>query len=327
MISCGSNLGCVIYLHFGAADLSRVRFAFSPVWETVTSLRRLTAASPSGLHAPWLERVRPRLGGLELDLLTAVVRPTGYIPDFLQPFPPRRAPSFESSLADMAATDPRLVAAELAHLAQHPIAQQGPGRGRRVEVLRDLVEEPAAGLARIVAALERYWSAAIAPHWPRIRAVLEADLSYRLAELASGGVQQLFRTLHPSVSFQRDTLRVVKYYDGHADLRERGLLLVPCAFGWPEVIVRTADPQPALTYAPRGLGRLWESAPSVGQSPLAGVLGRGRAAILAQLDLPMSTTQLADLLQLSAPTLNVHLKTLQAAGIVASRRDGRAVLY
>ena len=41
----------------------------------------------------------------------------------------------------------------------------------------------------------------------------------------------------------------------------------------------------------------------------------------------MSTTQLIDQLNLSAPTLNVHLKTLQAAGILASRRDGRHVLY
>jgi DNA-binding transcriptional ArsR family regulator len=36
--------------------------------------------------------------------------------------------------------------------------------------------------------------------------------------------------------------------------RGRGLLLVPCAFAWPDVIVRTADPQPTVTYSPHGLG-------------------------------------------------------------------------
>ncbi|HEU5417728.1 MAG TPA: helix-turn-helix domain-containing protein, partial [Streptosporangiaceae bacterium] len=44
-------------------------------------------------------------------------------------------------------------------------------------------------------------------------------------------------------------------------------------------------------------------------------------------DLPMSTTQLATALTLSAPTLSAHLHALLRAGIVSSRRDGRAVLY
>jgi DNA-binding transcriptional ArsR family regulator len=158
--------------------------------------------------------------------------------------------------------------------------------------------------------------------------LLQADLAYRLQELAAGGVQQLFRTLHPLVAFDRDTLTVVKYYDGHADLKQRGLLLIPCVFAWPDVIVLTAEPHtPTVTYSPRGLGRLWETHPRTRRSPLADVVGRSRAALLAQLDLPMSTTQLVDQLNLSAPTLNVHLKTLQAAGILASRRDGRHVLY
>src|SRR5699024_9911337 len=148
---------------------------------------------------------------------------------------------------------------------------------------------------------ERYWHASIAPYWPRIHALLDADLTYRLQELADGGLQRLFATLHPSVSFDGDSLRIVKYYDGYADLRERGLLLVPCAFAWPEVLVRTADPQPVLSYAPRGLGRLWE-APTAIHHPLAGLLGRSRAAVLAQLDLPMSTTQLACQLELTPAT-------------------------
>lgn len=45
------------------------------------------------------------------------------------------------------------------------------------------------------------------------------------------------------------------------------------------------------------------------------------------LDLPMSTTQLATALALSAPTLSAHLHALHRAGILTSRRDGRAVRY
>jgi DNA-binding transcriptional ArsR family regulator len=75
------------------------------------------------------------------------------------------------------------------------------------------------------------------------------------------------------------------------------------------------------------LGRLWEAQHAQHRSPLADVLGHTRATLLRQLDLPMTTTQLATLLSLTAPTLNVHLKSLQGAGLVSSRRDGRSVLY
>jgi DNA-binding transcriptional ArsR family regulator len=309
------------------ADVGQVRFALSPTWETVTSLRALTGASPTGLHAPWLARVRPRLAGLDLELLTTVVRPAGYLPDFLLPIPRRQAPSFEAGLAAIAVTDPRLVAAELEHLSTHPVAMRGPEPSRRRALLRELVADPVAGLARIAAALEDYWRAAVAPHWPRIRALLTADLQHRLRELAAGGVRQLFGTLHPAVSFDGDTLHVVKYYDGTADLRGLGLLLVPCVFAWPDVLVRTADPQPALTYAPRGLGRLWNLHPATRHVALAGVLGASRTSILAQLDLPTSTTHLANQLGLTAPTINTHLKALHQAGIVSAHRDGHSMLY
>ena len=71
----------MIRLHVSAADISRVRFAISPMWETITSLRTLT--SPDGglaMHQPWRDWVRGRLGGVDLFLLTALVRPAGYFP-------------------------------------------------------------------------------------------------------------------------------------------------------------------------------------------------------------------------------------------------------
>lgn len=319
----------MIHLHFATADLGRIRFAWSPLWETVTSLRTLTASSSGWqLHDPWRQQVRGRLAGVDLELLTSLVRPAGYIPDFLVPSPRRRTVAFDTALEQVAAADPTEVARQLAHLSAHPVAQQGPGRAGRAQLLARLVDAPDSGLAVIVRELDRYWTAAVAPYWTRIQALLRADLAHRLEELADGGVQQLFRTLHPSLSFDREMLHVAKYYEGRADLAGRGLLLVPCAFAWPDVIVRTAQPQvPTVSYSPRGLGRLWERHPTRRTTALADVLGRTRAALLAQLDLPMSTTQIAAQLTLSAPTLNVHLHALRAAGILTSRRDGRHVLY
>ncbi len=315
----------MIELEFTPEDYRRIRFAFSPVAETVTSLRTLATQQRNGLHAPWLSTVD--LDGVDVELLTSLVRPTGYVPDFLVPTPPGRTATIEASLEQLANTEPDLVVAELEHLARHRVAQQGPGADRRAVLMRELIADPGRALSRIADEFDRYWRAALEPHWPRMHALLQADLAYRLEELAVGGVAQLFRTLHPSVAFRGDLLTIVKYYEGRAQLRSRGLLLVPCVFVWPDVMVRTADPLPCLKYSPRGLGRLWESVPAEADSPLATVVGRTRAVILALLELPMSTTQLAAQLGLSAPTLNVHLTSLRSAGILSSRRDGRAVLY
>ncbi|HKE70035.1 MAG TPA: DUF5937 family protein [Nocardioidaceae bacterium] len=323
----------MIHLHVTAVDLSRVRFAVSPLWETVTSLRTLGAGRPGWqLHRAWCDRVRGRADGQveegDLELLTTLVRPAGYIPDFLVPSPQRRSVRFEAALDQVAAADPEVVATELAHLAGHRVAQRGPGRARRRELLQSLVEQSDAGIGRVTAALDAYHRAAIEPDWPRIEALLHDDIAYRLQRLADGGVDRMMLDLHPSVRFADETLRIVKYYEGHSDLGGRGLLLVPCVFAWPDVIVLTAQPNvPTVSYSPRGLGRLWEEHPAPADTALANVLGRTRAALLTQLDLPMSTTQAATQLALSAPTLSVHLQALRAAGLLSSRRDGRQVLY
>jgi DNA-binding transcriptional ArsR family regulator len=319
----------VIRLHVTAADIGRVRFAISPMWETITSLRTLTA--PVGglqVHRPWRDWVRGRLGGVDLFLLTALVRSAGYIPDFLVPSPALRSSSFATALGQLAGADPAAVSWQLRHLAAHPVAAPGPQRSERARLLRELAARPDAGTSQVAAALETYWQAAVEPHWPRLQALLSADLAYRLEELADGGVGTLLRNLHPSVSYVGSVLRVVKYYDGDAGLSGRGLLLVPCAFAWPDVIVLTAEPHvPTMSYSPRGIGTLWRQHPTQAGSALAEVLGRTRAVLLSQLDLPMSTTQLATALALSAPTVSAHLHALQRAGIVGSRRDGRSVRY
>src|SRR5262245_22105788 len=108
---------CVITISLTADDLSRIRFAFSPLWETVTSVRAVATGAP-GLHRPWLRRVGPVLDGRDLALLRALVTPYGYFPDFLTPPPPRRSTGFDGAVAMVAATPEDLVAHELAKLAR-----------------------------------------------------------------------------------------------------------------------------------------------------------------------------------------------------------------
>ena len=310
----------VITIKLSTDDVSRIRFAFSPIWETVTSVRALSNNTVSSVHGPWLRKVRPIAAGDDLTLLRALIPPVGYIPDFITPAPPRRSTSFESGLAAIAATPPELVVSEITKLQEenpHPL-------------LPELIAKPAHAVTRINEALQSFWQRTLEPDWRRMRALLQEDLAFRLDELASGGLDRLFRNLHPSVRFTGDQVEIERpfYCCNGVPLHGQGLLLVPCVFTWPASLGVTAAPHvPTITYPPRGLGRLWESGKDTTDSPLADLVGRTRAAIVGHLDLPMSTTHLAHQLDVSAPTLSVHLSILRAAGVVDSRRDGRTVLY
>ena len=105
------------------------------------------------------------------------------------------------------------------------------------------------------------------------------------------------------------------------------MLLVPCVFAWPSLLVDTSPQCPTLIYSPRGVGQVWDGSARSSAPSLADLLGRSRAALLARLDLPLSTTQVARDLGLSAASVSEHLSVLRRSRLVSSRRSGRQVLY
>ncbi len=60
----------------------------------------------------------------------------------------------------------------------------------------------------------------------------------------------------------------------------------------------------------------------------AALSSRARREILASLsNTPLTTTELAARFDMSTPAVSRHLSVLEDAGLVASERDGRRVLY
>ncbi|WP_164520401.1 winged helix-turn-helix domain-containing protein [Specibacter cremeus] len=310
-----------------AEDLDKVRFTVSPLWEAVTSLRTLQSGTP--IHRSWIAQAKSRMAASpdpekadHLRLLTALVPGSGFLPDSLTPTP-RRQDTLASGLAAIAAVPHEMWRTDIGYLlANLP-------DGDAADTARAFVDDLDAGIPRLLRALEWYWATTLEPFWPRLRAIELADVDYRLALLAAGGMQEMFSTLHPSVRRIDTGLEVTQYCDC-TDCPEpgNGLLLVPSAFVWPRTLVlNTAPFVPTLTYAPRGVGRLWENGKEVVDSPVAQLLGRTRAQILAQLDLPMTTTQLACALDLAAGTVSGHLKVMAATGLAEPIRAGREVFY
>lgn len=283
--------------------------------ELVSSVKVLAGPGSVGMHARWAAEARRRVVGLRLDMLRALVRDPGYLPDFL--FPPPTGPDthLDAEVDRVRATTASMVRAELDRM-----------RGV-APALRRLYDDPERALGGLVDELRAYWRAAVEPVWPRLRGLLDADLQYRAGQLTSGGVEQMLSGLHPRLEYSDEALRIrLRRWNSTSDLRGAGLVLIPCAFAWPGLVVTKDTRQPMLTYAPRGIGVVWSGTSDVAR-PLAQLLGRSRAALLARLDLPLSTTELAVYVGLNAPAVSEHLSVLRRAGLVTARRCGRSVLY
>lgn len=311
----------MIELVLAHTDLARVRFAHSPIHELVASLLVLQDPSRRPMYDGWLSSVRPRLAGLRLELLIALTPPGRYLPGFLFPAPTVPRPTLADELEAVATSPPAMVRAELDKLCDGRPLPSG---------LRPLYEDPAAHLPAVAEALQRYWEVAVLPVWPRLRAVCALDLTYRVERFADGGLARALADLHPELAMAGDRLWIDKPHHCHQcfDLAGAGIVVVPCAFAWPSLMVDCCGvDQPALVYPPRGVAELWEEPSAEHTDPLTALVGRTRALLLANLDLPRTTTQLAGQLGLSPPAVSQHLKILKDTALVTARRRGRMVLY
>ncbi|MFD0277416.1 DUF5937 family protein [Kitasatospora sp. NPDC127111] len=308
-------------LEFTTRDLARTRFAISPLWEAVAAVRVLTRPAEHPLHLPWSGPVRERLAAAKLDwalLADLVPAPPRTIPVFIAPPPTTSVPDLALELDGLRATAPELVRAGLS----------GP-RAPSSALIAALRADPVRGLAELADTLAAFWELALAPYWPRLRALLEGDVLHRARLLARGGAQELLNDLSSQVSWEEEKLRIGHWYArGGRRLGGRGLLLVPSVFVWPRVFSVTGPGwQPTLRYPPRGIATLWERREREPSRALAAVLGRTRALLLTELDTPASTGELARRTGITAGGVSQHLGALRAAGLLDAHRAGRYVLY
>ncbi|MER7439207.1 ArsR/SmtB family transcription factor [Micromonospora avicenniae] len=309
-------------LRFSLADVAGVRLAVSPVNETVMSMWALASPVRYAVHLPWIDRARVTVRRPEVAErvrpLRALARRGCWLPDFLTP---AARPNVEMAeqLDQIAATPPAVVVQDLlATTPRRPLNAFGQA----------LLADPRGLLPQLVDAVRVWYDEAIAPDWPRMRALLDADVAYRAAQLAEGGAGRFFEQLHPSLRWLGDRVVSDDPFERDFDLRGRGLTLNPTLFTGHQVLWNLLeDSLPAGAYPVRAVGTLWEAtAPPPGDS-LARVVGPGRAALLHLLETATTTTDLARLTAMSAGGVSQHLAALHAAGLVSRSRQGRHVLY
>ncbi|MGW7413086.1 DUF5937 family protein [Streptomyces sp. NPDC054863] len=315
------------HLDFGEGDLTRIRFAVSPLWETQEAVRLL--AHPSRHqhpHQPWLRRIRDAARELDLRPLWRLMPERGYAPTFIGPPPIGPAASFEDEIAAVREIDPLAARAEMVRtFANMPGAADSPAG-------RAMLDQPAETVRELTELLEAVWRRLIEPDWPRLRTLFDADILFHSRRLTRGGLEALFAELHPKLAWAPPTLTLTTRagWEERQPLEGRGVVLMPSVFCWPTLVTGFEAPwQPALAYPVRGIGGLWAEQPEGAGTPaaLARLLGRGRADVLCALDEPASTSALALRLGLAASSVSAHLAALRGAGLLVSRRYGHQVLY
>ncbi|WP_327353375.1 ArsR/SmtB family transcription factor [Streptomyces sp. NBC_01304] len=312
-----------LQLHFGEADLLRCRFAISPLFETQAAIRTLARPENPGYHAPWLRRIRRAAAGLDLAPLLLLMPAQGHGSDLICPPPLGPSASFDEELAALRATP--------ADTARQDIEMCLAGRtgARESAVGRRLLDDPAQAVRDLAALMEQAWQALVEPDWPRLRALLEADVAYHSRRLAELGFERLLGELSPRITWADSTLTIGGTHGDHLRVLDgQGLVLMPSVFTWPDIVGGQEEPwQPAVIYPARGIGGLWTEAADRTPDALAHLLGRARADVLCALDEPAGTTALAHRLGLAPSSVSAHLSTLRGAGLLVSRRYGHQVLY
>ena len=312
----------MLRLHFTADDLKKIRLLRhpDPTWEIICSMCRLKTDEGQASFGTWRSTTRHRLLHDErlraaLSPLRGLVPSVGYIPDFLTP---SAADGLPAALDTIRGTSPREVLHQLTRLDTVQRGIGRPGTAPRPDDTNLLV---------IARAMETYFETTVRPHWPRMRAVVGADVDVRTRALLDGGVQALLEGLAPFARWRDPVLEVDYPVDRDVSLDGRGLLLVPSFFCWRRPTA-PADPAlpPVLVYpvakSPWDLAQPWGTG-------AARLLGRTRAAILSAIARRdgRTSSDVAHAVGVAQSSISYQITVLRESGLVSSQRSGKCVVH
>jgi len=301
-------------------DLSTIRFAWSPAWETLLAVRMFIDPRGRPYHQTWHDAMAGEAARLHLAPLFAVNPLRGSVPDFLAPPPHQPAPRFRDQLDEIRATPLEQVTEDLRRC-------RSTLTGKAQGVLDTMLADPAAARDLLASQMQAAWERLVAPFWPRIQAVLDADVAHRSRQLTDHGLRPMLEEIDARITWGDGTVAVNDGVDLLVQLRGRGLVLMPSAYTWPTVAAIVDEPwQPTIVYPARGIADLWQQA-APPPDALVRLLGRTRALLLARLDRPASTGTLAALHGLSPSGTSRHLIAMRDAGLITGTRHGHEIRY
>ncbi|MEQ4722852.1 winged helix-turn-helix domain-containing protein [Nonomuraea sp. B19D2] len=315
----------MLRIHFTSEDLARTRVAATadPLWEIALSMFRLAGRRGRGAFAAWRHQTRHDLARIDgLATVRRVLAPlfpatSSYFPDFLTP--PDGVLGLDAGVDAVLSTPRRLLRRELDKLASRtgtPSWAWGLADGR-MDAFHDLRDS-----------LHTYFDTAIAPYWPDIQGMVDADRAMRGRAYLDGGVGNMLASFRPAIRWRPPVLTMDHPVDRDVHLGGRGLVLIPSYFCW-GAPVPLADPElPQVLVYPIERDHL-PATPreSPAGTPGARLLGPTRAAILHATVNGATTGELARRHGISASGVSQHTQVLREAGLIVSRRSGGNVIH
>lgn len=312
----------MISIHLQPGDLEALRFAYSPLLETVMAYRALTKADYYNPNDRWLQEARRATYGMAFPYMDAMVASQHYIADFITPTPTSTRQTFEETLEFVRATPHDIVRTNVQKVIQHD---------EDSALRQHFFAYPQESVDCLIEELRFFWYRVLKQHWDSINARLEEDILYRARQMALGGVETMFSDLNPRVQYEKGALRLDKGYshrDKSYQLTGEGLYLVPIlianqCLSWQIV----PEWKPGIFYGARGSGLWYHNEQPDPDEALQITLGAGRAKVLHSLINPSSTGELARQLEITSGAVSQHLTKLTQAGLVESHRSGYRVYY
>jgi DNA-binding transcriptional ArsR family regulator len=331
-----------------------VGFAYSPLLEAVLSVHVLAEPKHHALQHEWVRGMRTLPAGLRREIAELSFLYRWTIPDCVLPAANTGYETFEEELARLRRLRVEVVAFDLLR----PLYDHGggarPARRRllasadvravalkRAGVLGTasqraaalLFDDPRRLINRFTSLLETYWEEAFAAEWERLEPLLAAGVEASGALIARDGLQTFLLSLVPQLrvdsggrSFGLDVPHEHRVRLG----ADNPLLLVPSVFVWPHVRVNCDPPWPlAVVYrAPHLVESLGRATPPQLVQLLKALADPTRLRILELVaKQPRSTQELAPLVGLTDAGASKQLRTLAAAGLLTTKREGYYVVY
>jgi len=310
----------------------------------------LTHPKEHPLQHPWIREMRSLSPGLKREIRAFGFLYSFITCDFMLPERADAPQSFEAALAAFAAMPPERAQYEIARPTFFYFEEDAGGpeslarddvRAKIVDCIsargpdgpalaRQLLDDPAAVQARVVAMLAAYWEQSFAEEWARLEPLLAEEVE-RARGLDPIGLLGAVRAEHQVDPDERLLVRWSLHEHDVEVEATNPLRLIPSVYVWPHVRVNCDAPWPLAVLYPPASMRVGLAGTRPPDDLVHALRAAGDATRLRILQLvgeqPRSTEELAPLVGLSESGLSKHLRALTDAGLLSTRREGYYVLY
>ncbi|WP_223596277.1 ArsR/SmtB family transcription factor [Neobacillus bataviensis] len=326
-------------MHLANLSSEQIAFSYSPAHETILALHVFDDCKHHPLHIPWVINARKKVSsGLkeEIDAFSLfyqrpIISYWGHQGTAFRSFDKELQGFLELPIEEFYQ---KIVDSIRSHSGlQLEFFEKAIERyPKSHNVLLGLLENPDEVRLRFTHLLKAFWDACLREEWPRVEELFLKDITFRGKKLMNEGPLPLLESLSPEIVIDSKKKRAVIRRISKADIffeEEEVLLLTPSYFVWPHLLVNRRNPV-GINYS-----IMENQQEAIKPMPPENLLKFFRAmGDLTRLQMvqflaekPRSTRELAALIGVTEGAVSKHLKQLQDAELITSRRESYYVFY